>query len=111
MLYVKKNITQREIDQHSEWVRKHNEQSAAALKKLGITDRTKKQIEEKYWQDLGKSELKTEKVSRYVIGVGSKKPIYKYTGTEMLGTATLHKSNEIPVFRNEDILDIAKMRR
>lgn len=35
----------------------------------------------------------------------------RYTGTEMLGTAQLHKSNEVPVFKQQDIIDIATMRR
>lgn len=35
----------------------------------------------------------------------------KYTGTEMLGTATMHKSNGVPVFSKEEIVDINRMRR
>lgn len=34
-----------------------------------------------------------------------------YTGTEMLGIGQLHKSNAVPVFRQEDVNDIARMRR
>lgn len=34
-----------------------------------------------------------------------------YTGTKMLGISTLHKSNAIPVFSEEEIIDHAKMRR
>lgn len=35
----------------------------------------------------------------------------EYTGDAMIGISVLHKSNGIPVFRQEDILDIGKMRR
>lgn len=35
----------------------------------------------------------------------------QYTGDNMIGVATLHKSNGIPVFRKEDAIDISKMRR
>lgn len=35
----------------------------------------------------------------------------KYTGTKMKGVAVLHKSNGIPVFSDEEIVDISKMRR
>lgn len=35
----------------------------------------------------------------------------QYTGDSMIGVATLHKSNGIPVFRQEDAIDISKMRR
>ena len=34
-----------------------------------------------------------------------------YTGTKMLGIGTLHKSNAVPVFNNEEAIDMAKMRR
>ena len=45
------------------------------------------------------------------IGNATAKAIKVYTGSEMLGVCQLHKSNAVPVFRQEDILDIAKMRR
>ena len=34
-----------------------------------------------------------------------------YTGTKVLGIATLHKSNAVPVFSSEEAIDISKMRR
>ena len=34
-----------------------------------------------------------------------------YTGDKMLGIATLHKSNAVPVFNTEEAQDISKMRR
>lgn len=40
-----------------------------------------------------------------------KAPDKVYTGTEMLGIGQLHKSNAIPVFRQQDAEDLAKMRR
>lgn len=45
--------------------------------------------------------------------VGSTKPAeYKvYTGTEMIGIATLHKSNTQPVFSVQAAKDISNMRR
>lgn len=38
-------------------------------------------------------------------------PAKVYTGNKMLGIATLHKSNAVPVFSTEEAIDIAKMRR
>ena len=35
----------------------------------------------------------------------------QYTGTKMLGVGQLHKSNAVPVFSNEEVVDIARMRR
>jgi hypothetical protein len=34
-----------------------------------------------------------------------------YTGTAMKGIGTLHKSNAVPIFSNEEAIDQANMRR
>lgn len=51
--------------------------------------------------------------SRGVLTGAATKPVIpmKYTGTEMLGTATMHKSNGVPVFSSQEIKDINTMRR
>lgn len=38
-------------------------------------------------------------------------PTKIYTGSAMVGIATMHKSNMIPIFNNEAAEDVAKMRR
>lgn len=42
--------------------------------------------------------------------VAAKKEMH-YTGDKLLGIATMHKSNMVPVFKQEDAEDIARMRR
>jgi hypothetical protein len=44
-------------------------------------------------------------------GVATLKPAKVYTGTMVKGIATMHKSNAVPVFSNEEAVDISKMRR
>jgi hypothetical protein len=39
------------------------------------------------------------------------KPAKVYTGTKVKGIATMHKSNAVPVFSDEEAVDIARMRR
>jgi hypothetical protein len=39
------------------------------------------------------------------------KPSPIYTGTKVKGIATMHKSNAVPVFSDEEAIDISKMRR
>jgi len=39
------------------------------------------------------------------------KPAKVYTGTKVKGIATMHKSNAVPVFSDEEAIDIARMRR
>ena len=45
-------------------------------------------------------------------GVGTK-PVYDkvYTGDKMKGIGTLHKSNAVPIFTDEEAVDQANMRR
>lgn len=38
-------------------------------------------------------------------------PTKIYTGTKVLGIATMHKSNAVPVFSDEEAVEISKMRR
>lgn len=45
------------------------------------------------------------------IGVATAAPMKVYTGTKMLGIATMHKSNSVPVFSQEEAINISKMRR
>jgi hypothetical protein len=44
-------------------------------------------------------------------GVATLAPPKVYTGTKVKGIATMHKSNAVPVFSDEEAVDISKMRR
>jgi hypothetical protein len=45
-------------------------------------------------------------------GGGSTAPVHKvYTGNKILGIGTMHKSNAVPIFSDEEAQDIARMRR
>jgi len=44
-------------------------------------------------------------------GNATLKPAKVYTGTMVKGIATMHKSNAVPVFSDEEAVDIARMRR
>lgn len=41
----------------------------------------------------------------------TKSPEKVYTGSAIIGIGTLHKSNAVPIFSNEEARDISKMRR
>jgi hypothetical protein len=45
------------------------------------------------------------------LGVATLPPPKVYTGTKVKGIATMHKSNAVPVFSDEEAVDISKMRR
>ena len=44
-------------------------------------------------------------------GNATLKPVKQYTGTKIVGIATMHKSNAVPVFSNEEAVSISNMRR
>ena len=44
-------------------------------------------------------------------GIGNTKQIPQYTGTKILGIGTMHKSNSVPIFSDEEAQDISRMRR
>ena len=44
-------------------------------------------------------------------GTCTVKPSKVYTGTMVKGIATMHKSNAVPVFSDEEAVEISKMRR
>jgi len=43
--------------------------------------------------------------------VATAAPAKVYTGTKMLGIGTMHKSNSVPIFSDEEAVQIATMRR
>lgn len=45
------------------------------------------------------------------VGTAVKADIPVYTGNKMIGIGVLHKSNAVPVFSDEEAVDISKMRR
>ena len=47
----------------------------------------------------------------WVTGACATKPSPTYTGTKIIGIGTMHKSNMVPIFSDEEAVDIARMRR
>lgn len=45
------------------------------------------------------------------VGVATKQQAPTYTGTKMVGISQTHKSNLVPVFNTDHVVDIARMRR
>jgi hypothetical protein len=44
-------------------------------------------------------------------GIASSKQIPQYTGTKMIGIGTMHKSNAVPIFSDDEAKSISSMRR
>ena len=59
-----------------------------------------------------KDNTNSPKTSDVICGQGAKKPENRYTGNELAGIATMHKSNSVPVRKDSNAaIEIAQMRR
>jgi hypothetical protein len=47
----------------------------------------------------------------WVKGACTTKQTPTYTGTKIIGIGTMHKSNAVPIFSDEEAIDISRMRR
>jgi hypothetical protein len=102
---------QRAKDKHDKWLRKrgvHPDQIRAILpynakgKRLGVGPMPD------YKSHQGERTIKTSDI---VKGSTSLRQSNTYTGDFIVGVATMHKSNLVPVNRNQDGSDYATMRR
>ena len=61
--------------------------------------------------DLKAGITENAKLTNGVAGNGTKKDANVYTGDYIIGIATMHKSNAVPVFSDEEAKAISTMRR
>lgn len=98
--------------------RQNQESWAELMKKWGVEDQERRQKRglaapamqkkpEPYRRDTGPRHPSLNSD----LGNAFKSPEKVYTGDAMIGIGQLHKSNSVPVFKAEDAVDIAKMRR
>lgn len=81
----------------------------ALLKKVGYTGN----LVRKRKPAVAKTMIVESKLSNQIpVGVAPKREPQQYSGKRtLLGIATMHKSNMVPVFSQEDAESISKMRR
>jgi len=59
----------------------------------------------------GRAELLSRNSVTGGTDIGAKVEPMKYTGTKCLGVATMHKSNAVPIFTEDDAKAVSSMRR
>jgi hypothetical protein len=79
------------------------------LESMGVKGRTKLKGVEHVNLREGLSE--NAKLTNGVAGNGAKKAANVYTGDYIMGIATMHKSNAVPITSKEQAVDSATMRR
>lgn len=80
-----------------------------------IAAKKDKKLLDKLWRSSYTESMVVDRSTSQSHGITSgacAKPEEKlYTGGNLLGIATMHKSNMVPIFKAEDAEDIARMRR
>lgn len=89
-------------------------------KKYGLVERKQSALVQP-WKDLrsvpcgplrsGAEDFKKVESKDSGLTVAIKKQANVYTGTNIIGIGTLHKSNAVPIFSEEHAVDLATMRR
>jgi hypothetical protein len=102
------------LEQYTEWVygrgkkTKAKTQNRSEAKTTARIQNKAPQVNPIFAQN---TSLSSSAPSKWVTGPCTTKPSPTYTGTKIIGIGTLHKSNAVPVFSNEEAIDIARMRR
>lgn len=96
--------------------RKNSENWKQLLDKHNVPEpakRVPKRLEKSVYVETTVYRRQTPHIPSLSTGVGTavKAPDKVYTGNKIIGIGTLHKSNAVPVFSNEDAIAISKMRR
>ena len=103
----KRKLSQREISARLE----HEK----FLRKMGVNSRSSAGLEQrssKPWvAGSSPAESTTPKTSDVIPTNCFAKPRQQYSGTKIIGIATMHKSNLVPISNKKDAENISKMRR
>lgn len=59
----------------------------------------------------GSQATKNHSRKEWITGAVSSPAAKVYTGTKVKGIATMHKSNAVPIFTDEEAIEVARMRR
>lgn len=106
----RKSKTKKEIAEYQEWLDRVNSMSTNFSKGHKVVKSTPQPVVTKPYV---RENSNYPSLSSFVPGGGCTKPIHGkvYTGTAMKGIGTLHKSNAVPIFTDEEAKDQAAMRR
>jgi hypothetical protein len=107
--------------EHARKAREQEEAWKALQKKWGVEAEEKKRqrglsapsLSSAYSLKIPEGRNTTAHIKSIDTGLGNAtlKPAKQYTGTKVKGIATMHKSNAVPVFSDEEAVEISKMRR
>jgi hypothetical protein len=106
---------------HARKAREQEESWKALQKKWGVEAEEKKRqrglsapsLSSSYSLKIPEGRNTTAHINSLDTGLGNAvlKPAKQYTGTKVKGIATMHKSNAVPIFSDEEAVEISRMRR
>lgn len=99
---------QRELQ--ASWEAILTKHSKPLFNRTAIAVKLKRKVEEPSNQT-SNIETKVQTNPNFMLGSTAKIAPKVYTGTKMIGVATMHKSNLVPIFSEEEAIDVAQMRR
>jgi len=111
MFYVRipkskaKKVPKAKLEQYEMWLKSHQ-----PTKPLKIQKSNNVLSDYKLTAPVGRETKQYKSLNTGETGA-TKAAAKVYTGTNMLGIATMHKSNAVPVFNSEAAVEISKMRR
>ena len=100
------------LEQYTEWVYGRGKKATRAKDTARETSKApaqKTSAPSALLEEAGRREVPTKKI--WVTGACTVKQTPAYTGTKIIGIGTMHKSNAVPIFSNEEAKDISSMRR
>ena len=107
----KKSKTKKELAEYQDWLDNlNNQKTNFSRKNMGRVSFDPKSIPK---MTIPPGRDVKQYPSMVTPGGSATKPVKGnvYTGTAMKGIGTLHKSNAVPIFSNEEAIDQANMRR
>jgi hypothetical protein len=103
--------------QRSKKTKKQRAAESALLKEQRAIKKDLEQMQKKSTRHFMGNTLHSSRNTKHIpsldsgIGTTSLAPSKVYTGDAIIGIATMHKSNAVPVFKKQDAEDISNMRR
>jgi len=103
----KRKVPKAQQAQYDAWIKSIEDMKPKSLSKFTQSPKTRSPVV------TGVYVRETQKIKSLNTGLGvaTKAPAKVYTGDKMMGIATMHKSNAVPVFTDEQAKDISSMRR
>lgn len=104
-----KQKSKAERDEYDAWCKKHGIKTTGKAKKkaVRVLDSPVLVTKPNYRETIRYPSLDTGHTG--AVNMGKQKQVY--TGDKIIGIATMHKSNLVPIFNDESAVEVSRMRR